>query len=513
MSTTPTDPDYLAAYSPTSNGETLARIAAERPDLHRLLAENPATYPELLEWLEGSNDPVVVAAARARRGYSPTPTAPSFMPAPGPAFSAPAPAQWSYPPGMSYPPGIQQQTPPSHRSRRKLPLVIGAGVLAIITAVVLIVSGVFGGGGRLQPANKWADGRHKAWSISSDWGYTSTNASGTLLALIEYDYDADESIITLYDISGDTQKQLWSIEVSDDLYSSHILKDYVVAGTTLLAIDDGEVEKAPWPKRTTNIWAYGDYLLACDDGDCTAYDSNLKELWSKSVDAYYAYNGITIEGRDLRLISSESGRLSVLDLATGETTKVSGAPKDANAWGILPARDGWILRSWDEKSESDIYVIIYPDATAETLDMSFFGWDVGSEWPFAFTPGDSGPTIDDWRVMIADETPRHPSKKQITGTMTLRDGGECDLAFDDGGIATIPHCDFTYTGGPIATSPDGKTIMMNVYGGESMSFFFVTQEGDTIDIGGDQGYATYVRSDLVIYQTERGIQGWMPGKR
>ena len=45
------DPDLLAAGSPATTAAELARIAASRPDLHAILAANPATYPELVDWL------------------------------------------------------------------------------------------------------------------------------------------------------------------------------------------------------------------------------------------------------------------------------------------------------------------------------------------------------------------------------------------------------------------------------------------------------------------------------
>lgn len=66
-----TDPLSLQASDPATTAETLARIAYERPDLRPAVAANPATYPELLTWLEQFHDPAVSAAIAARRGVAP----------------------------------------------------------------------------------------------------------------------------------------------------------------------------------------------------------------------------------------------------------------------------------------------------------------------------------------------------------------------------------------------------------------------------------------------------------
>ena len=54
------------ASDPHTSGQTLADIAAQRPDLRPAIAANPSTYPALLEWLKGLGDPAVDAALAAR---------------------------------------------------------------------------------------------------------------------------------------------------------------------------------------------------------------------------------------------------------------------------------------------------------------------------------------------------------------------------------------------------------------------------------------------------------------
>ena len=77
------DPDLLAAGSPATTAAELARIAASRPDLHAILAANPATYPELVDWLRASFDPAVQIAL-VQRAVPQAPPAPlALTPAPG----------------------------------------------------------------------------------------------------------------------------------------------------------------------------------------------------------------------------------------------------------------------------------------------------------------------------------------------------------------------------------------------------------------------------------------------
>ena len=63
----PADDDARAAADPQTPVTELARLAAERPDLHLALATNPATYEDLVRWLASSPDPQIAQAAQARR--------------------------------------------------------------------------------------------------------------------------------------------------------------------------------------------------------------------------------------------------------------------------------------------------------------------------------------------------------------------------------------------------------------------------------------------------------------
>ncbi len=95
------------AADPSTPGETLAAIAADRPDLRPALASNPATYPGLLEWLGNLGDPAVDEALRARSApAAPTAVVPQAPPAePSPAVPEPtAPVAPEVPPSGYQPP-------------------------------------------------------------------------------------------------------------------------------------------------------------------------------------------------------------------------------------------------------------------------------------------------------------------------------------------------------------------------------------------------------------------------
>ena len=111
------DADRLAASSPATPAAELARIAASRPDLHPALAVNPATYPDLVDWLRTSPDPAVQAAL-ARRTTAPARAA--NAPTNPPPADAPAPAT---------------------KTKRRTGLPRPAVIAVVVLVIVLVISG------------------------------------------------------------------------------------------------------------------------------------------------------------------------------------------------------------------------------------------------------------------------------------------------------------------------------------------------------------------------------------
>lgn len=56
------------AADPTTTLAELARLAQQHPELRVIIAENPAAYDQLIDWLDQQDDPLVRAAIARRRG-------------------------------------------------------------------------------------------------------------------------------------------------------------------------------------------------------------------------------------------------------------------------------------------------------------------------------------------------------------------------------------------------------------------------------------------------------------
>lgn len=159
--------NYTAAQAsdPQTSGQTLADIAAQRPDLRPAVAANPSTYPALLDWLKSLGEPAVDAALASRAQATQvlpaqpfgqaTPPAPSWAGG-APAVPAAAPAAapaYAAAPGYGAPQGMPPQgmppggmppggfTPgyagtPAKKSNKALWIVL------IIIGVVLLLGGL-----------------------------------------------------------------------------------------------------------------------------------------------------------------------------------------------------------------------------------------------------------------------------------------------------------------------------------------------------------------------------------
>ena len=141
LPTPASDPDReaIAATDPATDLGELARIAAERPDLHPLLASNPSTYPDLLVWLDQVGGEQVHTALAARRDVADSPVAQPAGPAPSPPQEAPAPVAPVLTSEAGPAPAVTAAAVPGHRPRRRL-LVVGAAA----AVVLLVVGGVAG---------------------------------------------------------------------------------------------------------------------------------------------------------------------------------------------------------------------------------------------------------------------------------------------------------------------------------------------------------------------------------
>ena len=287
-----TDADRLAASSPTTPAAELARIAAARPDLHPALAANPATYPDLIDWLRTLPDPAVQAALaqRTTAQQEPAQAEPAQTEAPAQAEGADAAA-----------PSAKAGGTTPRRILRRRPLAIAAAALAVV--LVLAVGGAFAwmrthrgnptstptgaavdaSGAPLSP--DWASGSHIAWRIDAR-GLMTSKSDQVLVIDMSHDGSSDDAFypVTAFDISSDTPTQQWSKSLPD--FPAY-WGEYILAGNQVIDPATGD-EIAEIPVYTNGdryenqFWIAGDKLIVCDKSDtCTGRSSTQPgtELW------------------------------------------------------------------------------------------------------------------------------------------------------------------------------------------------------------------------------------------
>ena len=286
------DADRLAASSPTTPAAELARIAAARPDLHPALAANPATYPDLIDWLRTLPDPAVQAALaqRTTAQQEPAQAEPAQTEAPAQAEGADAAA-----------PSAKAGGTTPRRILRRRPLAIAAAALAVV--LVLAVGGAFAwmrthrgnptstptgaavdaSGAPLSP--DWASGSHIAWRIDAR-GLMTSKSDQVLVIDMSHDGSSDDAFypVTAFDISSDTPTQQWSKSLPD--FPAY-WGEYILAGNQVIDPATGdEIAEVPvyanGDRYENQFWIAGDKLIVCDKSDtCTGRSSTQPgtELW------------------------------------------------------------------------------------------------------------------------------------------------------------------------------------------------------------------------------------------
>ena len=237
------DADRLAAASPATPAAELARIAAARPDLHPALAANPATYPDLVDWLRTSPDPAVQTAL-ARRTTPPAQPEPTQA-EPAQAAQAEAPARAANAPTNPPPAGAPA---PAAKTKRRTGLPRPAVIAVVVLVTVLVLSGTVVLGthllrknsgsasgtapgtaspsivlpsswpGPASPSASWTGGAHKVWNINVD-AQAQIMGNGNQLIVADVDSNHNIDTVTAYDVSGDNPKEQWS---TDQIGRAHV---------------------------------------------------------------------------------------------------------------------------------------------------------------------------------------------------------------------------------------------------------------------------------------------------
>ena len=422
------DADRLAASSPSTPAAELARIAAARPDLHPALAVNPATYPDLVDWLRTSPDPAVQAAL-ARRTTPPAQPEPAQA-EPAQAAQAEAPARAADAPTSPPPAGAPA---PATKTKRRTGLPRPAVIAVVVLVTVLVISGAAWAGirflnskdharrtsrpttasapepsespspslpegGMVVPDSSWADGAHEVWSLEGG-EKTSLILSGDQLFIITISADSSHAdSVAAYSISGSEPKEQWEVQLHDKkLGPSGVWGDYFVIDDQLIERSSGRVMEAPWSTKASFLLVINDMAVTCDEKDnCEAWRSSdpFSRAWNATVkDSQYR---LTLSS--LQLISRASihvGDRTILalspkmlvDVDTGETFDLS-----AEGYRAMSATtDGWVAYNGSE------YALLSP--TGEKRGT--FGGSAGVT-RFTATPSQERPSGEQYRRYLED---------------------------------------------------------------------------------------------------------------
>ena len=288
------DADRLAAASPTTPATELARIATSRPDLHPALAANPATYPDLVDWLRTSPDPAVQTAL-AQRTTPPAQPEPTRTKTEAPAKAVDASA--------AAPSAKAGGTTPRRILRRR-PLAIAAAALAVV--LVLAVGGAFAwtrthrgnptgapteatvdaSGALLSP--EWTSGSHIAWRIDVPGTNKIVSRADQVLAIgMPPDSEHSSYRVIAINISGDTPAQQWSKSLPGfPVYWG----ERILAGNQVIDPATGDkIAEIPvyadGHEYESQFWIVGDKLIVCDISDTCTGRSSMQpdtELWRVS---------------------------------------------------------------------------------------------------------------------------------------------------------------------------------------------------------------------------------------
>lgn len=338
------DADRLAASSPTTPAAELARIAASRPDLHPALAVNPATYPDLVDWLRTSPDPAVQAAL-ARRTTAPAPATKTKRRTgpPRPAVIAVvlvtvlvvSSAAWA---------GIRFLSSKDHSRRTSRSVTATASAPEPSESP----SPSLPEGGLVTPDSSWADGAHEVWSLDKGEKGGSLMIAGDQLFIIKTsaDFSRVESVAA-YSISGSEPEKQWEAQLPDNGGGPiEVWGDYLFVGDQLIERSSGRVMEAPWSAGMMFVIVINDTAIACyEKDDCEAWRSSdpFSRAWSATIKDSQRRLGSSrlITRANIyvgdRTILSLSPKMLV-DVDTGETFDLSAE----GYMSLASTTDGWI---------------------------------------------------------------------------------------------------------------------------------------------------------------------------
>ena len=530
------DADRLAAASPTTPATELARIATSRPDLHPTLAANPATYPDLVDWLCTSPDPAVqtALAQRTTPPAQPTPAKTKASTQTTTDAAAPAPAaktkrRAGLPrPDASADSGADTGTTasPAPRTRRRPRM----GIIAAILVAVLVLAGgaaiavkkLHGGTGAqaTSPASGWAGEWRQIWKLDAADGRHFIGRGNQLIIFDPPTNSTNSTLITSYDVSGDSLEKQWetTIEPNPDAtgLGSHYWGNYITYDGYLIDAVTGEQTPWPWP-----IDAHPDiidnYAVNCDDaGQCTAWDSEHphQAIWTKTIPgveeryflwqlhwegSIYRQNGLTIvRFGDYTLVNLATGETYPIDVPPSKYDNTSNQMSEYDSPRVDSLSDGWVFEKGAVQvlaSPTGEVQEIIDNPTNETHDTRYFRTNIQ---PYA--------SIDQYRAYL---TAGDTSWAELAATTTNK--GHYKFRVSGSTSETIRYEDFdNYDGESIFLSDDrgvlilGDIMPSNIEGIKSSNIkgMWRTDNGRRIDLPKQYDRFYMVNLDLIVAQVD-----------
>ena len=526
-----TDADRLAASSPSTPAAELARIAAARPDLHPALATNPATYPDLVDWLRTSPDPAVQAALAQRTATQPEPTQttpaqaeastrtadatanPSTSTAPAPAAKTKRRAGLTHSTASADSGADAGSTaPPAPRTRRRPRMGI---IAAILVAVLVLVGGaaiavkkLHGGTGAqaTSSASGWAGEWRQIWKFDAADGRSFTGRGNQLVIFDSSTNSTNSTLITSYDVSGDSLNKQWETAIEPNPKATGVASsywgNYIIYFGYLIDAVTGEQTPWPWP-----IDAHPDiidnYAVNCDDADqCTAWGSERPHqvLWTKTIPgverryllwqnnwagSIYNQNGTTIV---------RFGDYTLVNLATGETYPID-IPLDSSQnhtndydtpW-VSSLSDGWAF----EKGK----VRVLASPTGEVQEVINTPTNETHDTRYIRTNTQPYASIEQYRSYL---TTGDTSWAELTATIT--NNGHYKFKVAGSTSKAIRYDDFdNYDEESIFLSDDRSVL---ICGGVEMSVrgMWRTDNGRRIELPKQYDHFYMVNPDLIVAQ-------------
>lgn len=375
-----TDTDAQLASDPTTSGVELARIAATRMDLHPLLAANPATYPDLLTWLEDSPDPTVHAVLASRK--------PSSLPSEqGTSIPAITPSDIPLPTADPEPLRAPSTViDPSGRARRgigihtlsrlssSLPWASGATrgriiarasrgqlaflVTAIVAALLLVVGGITvfltrpgtAVDSDIAWSEQWLNGYEQVWSVpgnqGTDHARITVSADSSLLLRTETLENAQVRL-TLFSLGSSAPTELWSLThaAHASSFTPVLWGSWVVTADALFSVEDGTKQDVPW-ERDALVSTDGQRLSVCtNEGTCALWTDLSAPVWTTEIRGFSPDYGAIPLARTLGSGSQEytlvPGASVLLNLTDG--TYIPLWEDESKPTLSLRLADGWVI--------------------------------------------------------------------------------------------------------------------------------------------------------------------------